>query len=230
MTFLRHTTDSFLHLLYPEVCLVCEHRSVKKSEAICVQCRYDLPQTGFHQVRDNLLEERLRGRIPFEAATALYYFKKGGKVQQLLHLLKYAKKPHIGIKIGELYGNVLMQSSLFQQIDTIVPVPLVEHRQRWRGYNQSERFAYGLSFSMQKPLIEPIVREKFQSSQTKKNAIERVENVFDSFRVHQPSALLNKHVLLVDDVVTTGATLEACANEICKYAAQVSIAAIAIAQ
>ncbi len=230
MTFIRQTFDNLLHLLYPEICLVCEKKIVIKEEAICVSCKYDLPQTNFHQFRENLLEQRLKGRILLKAATSLYYFKKGGKVQQLLHLLKYGNKPYIGVRIGELYGRSLLESDDFQDVDSIIPVPLESHRMRWRGYNQSERFAYGLSISMQKPVDEILTRSHFSASQTRKSAIQRVDNVHSAFQLRSAKALENRHVLLVDDVVTTGATLEACAYELEKIPnLRLSIATIAVA-
>jgi len=161
----------------------------------------------------------------------MYFFAKGGKVQHLLHLLKYKGKKEIGEYIGKIYGEDLKKSLFYSDIDVIIPVPLHPRRKRKRGYNQSEIFAKGLSESLVKPYdTRTLIRTYASETQTKKSRFRRWENVKEIFDLKDHQHLINKHILLVDDVVTTGATLEACASMLLKIpGVKVSIATIACA-
>jgi ComF family protein len=182
---------------------------------ICLECELHLPETGYHQQSNNPLYQIFSGRVKIENVTSLFFYRKGGGVQQLLHALKYKGKKEIGIYFGEYYGKLLKKSELFNKIDMIIPVPLHPKKLKKRGYNQSESIAEGLSRGMDVPYFTQVVaRRTFTDTQTKKSRISRWENVKDVFEVINPLLLQNKNILLCDDVLTTGATIEAMAQKI----------------
>jgi ComF family protein len=222
---------SFLSLFYPNLCLICNDNVPFIDREICLKCETELPLTNFHLYDSNAIFEKFAGRIPLEQAAALFYFHKAGKVQPLIYELKYRNKPEVGVQIGKMYGTILKEYDYFSSVDFILPVPLHPKKEKQRGYNQSDVFAQGLSATLGKPWRKDILkRTQYTNSQTKKNIIDRFENVKSAFEVAKPKAIQNKHVLIVDDVMTTGATLEACAIN-CLEAAdcKVSFATIAFA-
>lgn len=190
-----------------------------------------MPQTRFHLDPDNPLKRRLSGRIPVNQVLGQYKFSKHGRIQRVLHTLKYKNEPDLGISLGRVYGQKLKDSGTPISFDVIVPVPLHETRLRKRGYNQSSKYAAGLAEVMAIPLSEDIlVRVKNTQTQTRKSKLNRWENVSDVFRVRDRESLSAKRVLLVDDVVTTGATIEACGQVLLENGCQeLSIACIAVA-
>ncbi|MXV17363.1 ComF family protein [Pedobacter sp. HMF7056] len=198
---------------------------------ICTDCVFHLPYTGFHHDPGNRMARQLWGRITFNAAAACLYFRKGARVQSLVHQLKYRRQPHIGNKIGELYGVSLCESESFKQAGLVVPVPLHPLKLRKRGYNQSAHFAEGLSHSMGIPVLcDNLVRVADRETQTRKSRFMRYENMKDVFMIRDPSLFAGKHILLADDVLTTGATIEACCLELMKVpGVTVSIVTIAFA-
>ena len=221
--------NDFISLLFPNLCSSCGKPLYKGEKHICTYCIYHLPKTNFHIESDNSIYRMFWGRVNIENACSYYYFNKGNKVQNLIHQLKYKSKKEIGIKIGELYGNELIKADAYKNIDFIVPVPLHKSKEKKRGYNQSYMFAEGLSNSM-KIQIENniIIRNKASQTQTKKSRIERWDNVSDIFSVKDFKKLEGKHILIVDDVITTGATIEACAIELSKIPnIKISVASIA---
>lgn len=204
--------NDFTGLFYPKICASCDDSLVRNENLFCTACRVGLPRTNFHHDKDNEVAQIFWGRIPVEYATAYFYFQKGGRVQKLLHKLKYKDQKEIGVELGRMIGRDLVQSS-FNQVDVIVPVPLHKSKKRKRGYNQSECLAEGLSMSMMKPLdTTSLFRAIANPTQTRKHRYERWTNVESIFKLRYPEAIANKHILLVDDVITTGATLEACAS------------------
>lgn len=219
----------FFSLVYPRVCLACGEGLLKQEECICNQCIYYLPKTNFHKLPENEVSKLFWGRVAIEHAAAFYFYKKQSKVQNLLHQLKYKGQKEVGIKLGKLYGIELIQDEKYQHFDYIIPVPLHPDKEKKRGFNQSEMFARGLSESMNVPCnTELLIRNFASETQTKKTKYKRWENVKSIFEISQPEMLKGKHVLLVDDVITTGSTLEACAQHIVAASqAKVSIAAIA---
>ncbi|MEO1516086.1 MAG: ComF family protein [Bacteroidota bacterium] len=223
--------DDFASLFYPRLCLACRKNLPYNQECICVHCQYHLPKTHFHLDKENPFTERFWGRLPLVAGAALYHFSKGGRTQALIHQLKYQHKTQIGLKLGRLYGQQLVQQPSFQSVDLILPVPLHPRKKRLRGYNQSDFFAQGLSDGMQRPWMNhALVRTEDTSSQTRKSRMDRFRNVENAFAIPDPNQLKNRHILLVDDVLTTGATLEACAQTILKVeGTRVSMATMAIA-
>lgn len=220
--------QDFFSLFFPELCSGCGKNLFKNESVICTDCIYHLPYTNFHLDNNNRVARQLWGRIPFELSCAYVYFHKGLRVQNLMHNLKYNNKPEVAFKLGELYAAQLSDNEVIQRISSIIPVPLHPARRRKRGYNQSEYFANGLAQVLKKPVNLNLQREVFTETQTKKSRFVRYENMKDVFIVKNPESLENQHILLVDDVVTTGATLEACALALLKIkGVQISIAAIA---
>lgn len=221
--------NDFVSLFYPRYCLACQTALLKGEDSLCTHCLSRLPKTGHHLHHSNPVKERLVGRLPLEFAFAFLRFRKGGIVQQLLHELKYRNQPELGVRIGQLYGSELKQAGLEKEFDVIIPVPLHEGRKRQRGYNQSSMFAQGLSDAMNIPWQESVsVRVQSTLTQTKKSRAERWANVKEAFAISHLDDVRGKRVLLVDDVITTGATLEACGQHLLNNACQsLSIACIA---
>lgn len=219
----------FIGLLYPSICITCGNNLFRNEKIICTRCRYKLPITNFHLLKENPVSRALWGRVPLESAAAYLYFKKSGVAQVLMHELKYRGNKEMGIFLGELYGYELNTSRLFETIDCIVPVPLHKKKLKKRGYNQSEMIAIGLSRTFGKAVIAGnLYRKVHSSTQTRKTKYERWLNVDKIFGLRSPSDFENKHILLVDDVITTGATLEACAQVLLKLPkTRISIATIA---
>lgn len=223
--------SDFVRLVFPSRCFACGRALVLKEEIICIGCYFNLPRTNFHLYEDNPVARIFWCRADIIAATSFLFFNKGGNVQKLMHQLKYNARIEIGIFLGQLFGNELKQSPLFQDIDMIIPVPLHIKKLRTRGFNQSEVIAQGICQSMNIEVHEGIlVRKIFTSTQTKKSRYSRWENVAGKFEIRNKDCIVGKHLLLVDDVLTTGATLEACAEEILKIDnVKLSVATLAYA-
>ena len=232
MFALKRYTEDLINLLFPELCNGCGKLLYHGEKEICTKCLYDLPYTDFHLYEDNLVAKQLWGRLPVNAAMAMLYFKKGTKVQNLIHGLKYDGKTEIGIRLGKLLAKKLSQSELYADIDIVIPVPLHQKKLRLRGYNQSEYIATGLAEDLDVSVsTKNLLRNKSTETQTKKARYTRFENMQDVFSVIKPEELADKHILLVDDVITTGATLEACGNVLLNHGIKkLSIAAIAFAE
>ena len=214
-TIISQISDDFLSLFYPDLCLACQKNAPVKSQLLCVRCSFKLPQTRFHLHVENAFTDRFWGRFPLQAGASLYRFTKGGGVQNLIHQLKYKGRKEVGFKTGRFYGQQLKESLFFRELDMIVPVPLHPRKQHQRGYNQSDMIAQGLAQGMQIPWSDNVLlRKSFTETQTRKSRLERLENVSKAFATRNPSAIKGKHLLLVDDVITTGATLETCALKI----------------
>ena len=224
--------EDFVALFYPRLCLACSQNTPPKNDFICLLCQYKLPKTNYHLEKENKFTERFWGRLELQTGAALYHFSKGGRTQQLIHNLKYQNKRELGVKLGELYGELLAQTPWFQSVDLIVPVPLHPKKLHKRGYNQSDQFAMGLSTSLQKPWSgKVLLRKSYTESQTHKSRFERLQNVFNAFALSKANLITGKHILLVDDVLTTGATLEACGLQILSAPnTRLSMATIAIAK
>lgn len=223
--------NHFLELFYPKLCLVCEQKLISQEYFICLKCLLHLPRTNFHKMKDNPMEELFYGRIHIERASALFEFKKGSPYQKILHHLKYRGMKELGEFMGIHFAHQLKNSEFIKSLDFICPVPLHPKRERKRGYNQSYHLAKGLSDTLDIPLENQVLKRKIHSTtQTRKNRFERWQNVDGIFEVQNIHVFQNKHILLLDDVVTTGATLEACSQTIIKNCnAKISIATLAIA-
>jgi ComF family protein len=214
MKLLNTVKEDFLSLFFPNLCCACGESIPHSTRVICVNCQLHLPLTNFHNDASNSMTKKFWGRIPVLQAASYLYFQKDGRVQHLLHELKYRGKTEVGEFIGAMYGTVLKESdNLFNKADLIIPVPLHIEKLRKRGYNQSDYFAKGLSKSLDIPWNNTLIqRNIFTETQTGKNRIERWENVDDIFEFKDEKQFKGKHLILVDDVITTGATIEACAN------------------
>lgn len=201
-------------------------------KVICTDCHYNLPQTNFHLHHDNVVARQFWGKINLEGAYSLYYFTKGGKVQNLMHRFKYKGMQQIGNTLGNIAGSQLATNSRFSTVDYIIPVPLHKSRLKERGYNQSACFARGLAEKLSGTVEENnLVRTRATQTQTHRSRFERFENMQEVFAVKDPQKLKGKHVLLVDDIVTTGSTLEACALPLLEIEGlKLSIATIAYAE
>lgn len=220
----------FLNLLYPENCLACGCNLNKHEELICLLCEHNLPQTNFHLDKNNPVAKIFWGRVSLENVASFLFFLKKSRVQRLLHALKYKGGKEIGLKMGQLYGQILAQTPDYQNIDLIVPVPLHPLKQKRRGYNQSDWFAQGLSERMSVAWqTDALIRQAFTATQTRKSRLDRWKNVSTMFAVRDTNALRNKHVLLVDDVITTGATIEACAIQILELGGDTKVSVVSIA-
>jgi ComF family protein len=202
-----------LHLFYPHTCHGCGSDLLGSTELLCGQCIYSLPNTNFAAEADNMVEQIFTGRLPLKAACSQLYFNKGTLVQHLIHQLKYKGDKDIGVYLGKLMGESLLHNERFGQIDCIVPLPLYAAKERKRGYNQATTICNGIAEILNIPVSNGnVIRRRFTQTQTRKHRTERWDNVSDSFMITNPTLLQGKHLLLVDDVVTTGATLDACGN------------------
>lgn len=207
MNFLK----DIIYIFFPELCLCCNEHLATNEKIICLNCRHDLPLTHFSFEQNNLIEKTFYGRIPVKSATSLFYFLKKGKAQQLIHQLKYKNQQQVGLFIGNWLGDEIIESRRFENIDCIIPVPLHKKKLKKRGYNQVTTFGESLSKKLNIPFYENILtRISFTKTQTKKIRFDRWKNVEELFYVQHKLTLENRHVLLIDDIVTTGATLESC--------------------
>lgn len=223
----------FWDLLFPPTCLGCqEHVLVQGEESLCTHCRARLPQTNYHlHPGDNPLFHQLAPLHAIRYAFAYLLFTKSGRTQQLLHHLKYRQRPELGRELGRWYGWTLAESAFQQHFDALVPIPLHQQKLKKRGYNQSYHFALGLGQSMGLPVWDDVVIRSFQSqTQTRKRRQQRWENVENIFIASQSEKLSGSRLLLIDDVITTGATIISCAQALQKAGCrEVSCAALATA-
>jgi len=221
----------FFGLFFPDNCVSCNQQLVRGEEVICMNCLYHLPRTNFHLRDDNPVAKTFWGRVPLQKATAYYYFSKGSKFRKLIHRLKYNGQRHIGVFLGKHFAGELQKANYLESIQRIIPVPLHPAKERKRGYNQSFYIARGMSQASGIPLdARSLVRITASETQTRKSRFERWKNVGEIFPVVAAEKLMNQHILLVDDVITTGATMEACAHKILEVpGTKVSAVALAYA-
>ncbi len=233
MLALQSLLQDFVEVLFPTYCVACQQGLVKGEQHICTTCQHQLPQTDFYKSpSDNPLFQKLSVRVPIKYAVAYWQFQKKGKVQRILHHLKYNGNAEIGYQAGLWFGQLLKeQTGLSQALDWVVPIPLHPAKLRQRGYNQSDGIAKGIAELLEVPWSNQLIkRSKFTESQTRKDKLERWQNVSGIFQTTDPSKITNKRFLLVDDVVTTGSTFEALIVDLLEQGAkEVSIAALAAA-
>jgi ComF family protein len=216
MISIREIKDSFIQLLFPHICSGCGSDILSKQSMLCMRCIDSMPETNFELHTGNPVEKKFWGRIHLEQATAQYYFTRESLIQQLMHQFKYKGNRELGAQLGEMMGKSLKSSNRFT-IDALVPLPLFPAKEKRRGYNQATVLCEGMAESLQAPVLKDvIIRSQHTDTQTKKDRIERWQNMEGKFVLVKPEAIMNKNVLLVDDVVTTGATLEACGAELLK--------------
>lgn len=230
MSFISRLLYDFIDLFYPRVCAGCYAKLNKEEKEICLICKNSLPKTNFHVIDENPVKKLFWGKLPIHHATSYLYFTKHSKVQNILHNIKYNGHKELAQTMGQMFGAELKNSINYRDVDIIIPVPLHPKKLKSRGFNQSEYFGIGLSESMEIPLsVNNLVRQSNSSTQTKKNRFQRWENVSDIFAVLEPEKFQNKHLLLIDDVITTGATLEACYQALAKSGnIKLSFASIAV--
>lgn len=208
---MKTTFHSLLHLFFPHTCAGCGSDILAHDQLLCLQCIDRLPHTHFHRFAGNPIEKIFWGRLPIACATSFLYFTKSSILQRLVHQFKYNGKQEIGQYIGRRMGEELQETGRFKDIDALVPLPLFASRERKRGYNQSGVLCDGIAEVLQLPVLKNIItRKSATETQTHKSRTQRWANIEGRFELLQPEAIQNKHILLVDDVITTGATLEAC--------------------
>ncbi len=203
--------QDFSHLFFPHLCAGCGSDSLNDESLLCPKCFLQLPETGFIGVDGNTIEKIFYGRLPVQKAGSAFYFTKDSLVQKLAVELKYKGNKAMGQYLGRLLGKRLQSCRRFEEVDVIVPLPLNPKKQRKRGYNQAEEIAKGIAEVWSRPVISnAVIRNIFTDTQTHKTRVSRWQTMEAVFSVSQPLLIEGKHVLLVDDIITTGATLEAC--------------------
>jgi ComF family protein len=231
ITSVKEFGADFYRLFFPRICGGCGEALAKGEANLCLNCRLELPLTKFELFRNNPVDRLFYGRVPLDFATSFLFFSKGEKVQNILHHIKYNNKQELAVFMGNLFAERVAASEFLKDIGAILPVPLHAKKLALRGYNQSELFAKGLADKLELPLLPGTLKRMVNTpTQTKKSRIERWENVEDVFEVKAPDKIRHKHILLVDDVLTTGSTLEACAQALlAAIDCRVSVATLAYA-
>ena len=232
MATLREWLEDFLSLFLPDLCAGCDGHLVKGEDCICMKCMLMMPLTGFERYDSNPVMKQFWGQVPIEQATAFATFSKGSALQQMIHRLKYESRPDIGICLGRAFGQHLQRCGWSNPVDVLVPVPLFKARERLRGYNQAACIAQGISQVTGIPIdTQTVRRNRNTATQTRKNRFERSGNVSRVFEVVASDQVKGRHVLLVDDVITTGSTLVSLSEALKEVpGVRVSIAALAYAR
>ena len=227
---LLEIAEGMLGLFYPKLCLACGENSQTGNDLICANCQIYMPQTNLHESRENEFTQKFMGRVPIETGASFFYYSKELHTRRLIHQLKYSDKPELAVQIGRVYGEILKKSPHFHGIELIVPVPLHPKKEWQRGYNQAAKFGEGLSEGLGIEQAEHGMRRiEHRESQTKKRRTARHTNARQLYEVADAKKLAGKHVLLVDDVLTTGATLENCAQYLSELPGiKISMATIAM--
>lgn len=230
--FKRHL-EGIISIAYPEYCSACGRTLLRKEISVCEICRNTLPKTNYHKYPDNPASKLFWGKCLIKSAAAYYYFRKSTEVQTMIHQLKYKGNKDVGEVVGNWYGQELIESILFQGVDLIIPVPLHPDKLKRRGYNQAESIGNGVAKAFKVEVdTKSLIRTEYTESQTNKRMFARSENVEDVF-LYNPTSQKSKHLLIVDDVLTTGSTLSACINSIRKVTGDeiiISVATLAIAK
>ncbi|MBC7875154.1 MAG: ComF family protein [Ferruginibacter sp.] len=230
MIGLKEIRNSVLHLLFPHVCTGCGSDILNEETVLCMRCIDAMPETNFERYPGNPVEKTFWGRLPLAGATAQFYYNKESLMQHLMHQFKYKGNKDLGHQMGRMMGEQIRASGRFG-VDALVPIPLFPAKEKRRGYNQATVLCGGMAEAMKIPVLNNVIlRPEHTETQTKKGRIERWKNMEGKFILADPSAVSNMHLLLVDDVVTTGATFEACGNELLKAGnVKLSLASLCVA-
>ncbi|SHM41543.1 ComF family protein [Chitinophaga sp. CF418] len=227
---MKNLLASLLDLLYPHTCDGCGIDLTHTEKVLCLRCQRRLPLTGYQHLPDNPVEKIFWGRVNIRHAMAAYYYRKSSLLQQLIYQFKYNQREDIATHLGQQMGNILLQSRWLYEINSIIPVPIHPTKLQQRGYNQAILLANGIATVTGKPVMEEILfRNNYSPSQTNKGRLLRWQNVSGVFSIRPGNYLKDQHILLIDDVLTTGATLEACSNLLVGAGAVVSICTLAFA-
>jgi len=229
--FIDEMLNNLIALFFPKICYICKLQLTDNEEHICTTCRHNLPVTDFHLNQDNTIKKLLYGRAKIENGTALLRFEKKGSVQQLIHELKYRDQEAIGLFLGDWLGEELSKNEAYKNINIVIPVPLHKNKLRKRGFNQVSKFAKQIAKALDAQYIDNVlIKTTNTSSQVNKKRFARWTNDAHIFSIKNPEQISNKRILLVDDIITTGATMEACI-EVLNQAEniKISIACMAIA-
>ncbi|MBK8669213.1 MAG: ComF family protein [Saprospiraceae bacterium] len=211
MSHIKTSMHDLWHTLFPDLCLACLKMPKTRDAYFCIECLHDMPYTDHFIIKDNNVTRHFKGRISLHHGAALLRYREESIVQNMLHGLKYKKRKEVGEVMGAIAGSKFLDSSIFLRPDIIVPVPVHHKKVLRRGYNQSTIFGYAVSEQIGVPFVEDVLTKVVETkSQTGKSRTARVANVEEVFVLNKPADISGKHVLLVDDVVTTGATIEAC--------------------
>jgi ComF family protein len=231
MSYLYDLWDDILSLLFPRLCYACGNHLLRNEKLICTECFILIPRTNYHLLEDNPVARLFWGRCKIEKACAFSFYNKDSRIRKLIHNLKYKGIREVGFELGKIYGQSLTKSDFLKGIDLIIPVPLHPSKKRIRGFNQSEIISGGLAEATGLPVETGILeRITLSETQTKRSRYDRWINVEGIFSVANPAKIAGKHILLVDDVITTGSTLESCSVELLKTeGVKVSVAALAVA-
>jgi ComF family protein len=229
MSTVQSSLTDFIHLFFPHVCTGCGSDIINNKHQLCLKCLSELPVTNFFSQPANPVEKKFYGRIPVRNAGSGYFFTKDSLLETLIYELKYKGNKDIGFYLGQLLAKFLSNNNAFNDIDILVPLPLNPKRQKKRGYNQAASLCNGIASVWKRPVVEnAVIRKVNTETQTHMDRITRWENMDGVFAIAEPSLIRDKHILLVDDVITTGASLEACGSEILKvFGTSLSIATLA---
>ena len=218
-----------LQFFFPELCVACGQLLTSKEKVLCTSCFYHIPRTDFHKFSDNPVSQLFWGRAKIESATSWFYYFKGSAYQSLIHKLKYNGRKDIGIEMGKAFASEILSSSI-SDVDFLIPVPLHPRKLSKRGYNQSEMIASGISIIFDKKVLTNVlIRTSFTDTQTRKSRFDRFINMEGKFVVRDKSPIIHKHLLLIDDVVTTGSTIESCVQALLEVqGVKVSVATLGV--
>ncbi len=219
---------SLLQLFFPHICEGCQRHLAHTETILCLRCMRRLPATGYQRYANNQVAQAFWGRVSIRNAMAGYYYTQAAMLQRLIHRFKYHQRKDIALFFGRQLGHMLLESEWLHEVEAIVPVPLNKLKEKRRGYNQAALLATGIAAIVQKPVLERALDREYQAgSQTRRGRSSRWENVAGAFTVKDTACLQNRHILLIDDVITTGATTEACSQALLAAGATVSICSLA---
>lgn len=227
----KEIKESILHVVFPHICDGCGSDLLNIESRLCIRCLASLPETNFERHTSNPVEKLFWGRMPIINAAAQFYFTKESLMQHLIHQFKYKGNKELALQLGRLMANAIRSSGRFNNIDALIPLPLFPSKEKKRGYNQATILCDGMAEILNIPVLTNVItRPQHTETQTKKGRIERWKNIEGKFELVNLPGIMNKHLLLVDDIVTTGATLEACGNELLSAEnVKLSIATLCIA-